>query len=56
MTEVQVSVDNNDYWNYCSKSFGIGNWKKKVPIFGKTATYCFLHAEDATAFKLRFGL
>lgn len=56
MTEIRVAADTDEYWEYCCGAFGRGCWKKKISIWGISATYIFDHPEDATAFVMRFGL
>lgn len=56
MTEIRVTIDRAEYWNYCCSAFGYGCWKKKIGLMEPSATYIFDHSEDATAFVVRFGL
>lgn len=56
MTPIKVAVDKNEYWDFCSRSFGNGYWKKMIPLMGTTATYMFEHPEDALAFRIMFGV
>jgi hypothetical protein len=55
--KVKVQTDTgNPYWDWCCSTLVIGTWKMMIGLMGSSATYCFEYAEDATAFKLRFGL
>lgn len=55
--KVKVQIDTHGlYWDWCCKTLAIGQWKKMIGFMGESATYCFTNAEDATAFKLKFGL
>lgn len=53
---VKTHVDKHAYWAWCCETLVIGYWKKMIGLMGDSATYCFHNAEDATAFKLTFGL
>lgn len=50
---VKVSKDCSEYWDWCCDN--AREWASKFGIF-RTATYYFMHQEDAMAFKLKFVL
>jgi hypothetical protein len=55
--KVKVQVNTGEYyWNWCCERVEVGTWKMMIGLMGTSATYCFEYAEDATAFKLKFGL
>ena len=47
---------NDNHWQWCKDNLTIGTWKMMIGFTGTNATFCFNNEEDATAFKLRFGL
>lgn len=56
MTNVKVVIDGNLYWDWCVEHLATGTWKMMMGLMGTSATYVFDNEEDATAFKLVFGL
>jgi hypothetical protein len=54
--KVRVQEDKAIYWGWCCTTLVIGQWKKMIGFMGRSATYCFHNAEDATAFKLIHSL
>ena len=63
MIKIKTQVDawsqkeiKNNHWQWCKDNLSIGTWKMMFGFTGTTATFCFDNEEDATAFKLRFGL
>jgi hypothetical protein len=57
MTNITVENDRGgDHWSWCCNHLTIGTWKMMIGIMGTSATFCFNNEEDATAFKLVFGL
>jgi hypothetical protein len=48
--------DNNIHWHWCRDNLQVGSWKMMIRLLGASSIYCFTNAEDAVAFKLRFGL
>lgn len=53
---IRVTLDDDKYWAWCIETLKMGSWSKLVPIIGTTATYRFSNHEDATAFRLMFGV
>lgn len=55
---IKVKVENNTgkYWQWCCDNLNIGDWKMMVGFMGHSGTFVFEKAEDATLFKLVFGL
>lgn len=56
MTEIRIMIDGSRYWDWCCSHFITGTWKMKVGFMGTSATYVFDNPEDATFFKLTFGI
>jgi len=56
MTKIKIEDAPSELWEWCRDNLEIGSWKMMLPIMGNSATYCFDKEEDATAFKLVFGL
>lgn len=50
--KVRVDVDKVEYWTWCCDN--VRKWGRQPKY--NSITYCFSYPEDATAFKLRFGL
>lgn len=54
---IKVAVDKLEYWFWCVSTLKLNTWKMMFGIMGGTsASYVFDNEEDATAFKIRFGL
>ena len=55
--KIRVIHDTPTYWYWCRENLELGTWDKLIGMTASvSSTYRFDNEEDATAFKLKFGV